>query len=128
VILFIDKIDFEVKEKIKLFPLISRSNCVDELVGGESHKIYAIDTYSKNVVGYILVNPSIGNLPPEIQFIEVQLKYQKSGIGSSLLEKALDFLRKNKEKRVSLFPLSGSANFFLKRNFYKKGLQMFLDL
>ena len=102
-----------------------RNSCMHKLMNDqkENEKDYIVKGYiaydnSKNIIGFLLYNETVDNpIEIELTFLLVDRKYQKCGVGNSLLSRFLDsFLYNVKMITVKLEP-----NIILEKWYRKNG-------
>ncbi len=111
-VIFTKDLDESLLQKIKTFPLITEGETADEVIENSKHIIAAIDSYSNLVMGYIILEPAAGDLPPNIHYLEILKEYQRKGLGKRLLNRMINYLREDGEKRVSVWATNNSKSFF----------------
>lgn len=105
----------QVEDAIKAFPLISLGGNANEMVSGREYGLAALD--ESKVVGYITIWPKTNDLPHDIRHIEVLEDYQRKGIGTELMNRALDYLRKKEVHEVQTLMTNNQGLFFEKFGF-----------
>jgi ribosomal protein S18 acetylase RimI-like enzyme len=118
-------------QEIVSFPLISRGNNPNELLGDREYLAVAVDVRqnTERIVGYILVRPPIDKTPASIEYVEVLSEYQKQGIGSSLIKKAITHLKSLGRTHVSLFATTVEMKALSKEfGFFEKGSLLELNI
>lgn len=112
--LFSQEVEFTPKKEIQekaLKKIIEDKNIGDIFVAVKENKVIAM----VNVL--YTISTALGEKVAILEDMVVFQKYKNQKIGSSLIEFALDYLKKNSFKRVTL--LTDSDNFNA-HNFYKK--------